>query len=59
MSISRASMGELTDVVLDYYQRLLDERGQRYGTVVTREDVADSLRESLAAAGYGEDGDGP
>jgi len=52
MDAKRATRDELANATLDCYQRLLDERG---GTVVTREDVVDSLREFLAAAGYGED----
>jgi len=55
MDAKRATRDELADATLDYYQRLLDERGQRYGAVVTREDVVDGLRESLAVAGHGED----
>jgi len=55
MDAKRATRDELANATLDCYQRLLDERGQRHGTVVTREDVVDSLREFLAAAGYGED----
>jgi len=50
-----ATLDELADAMLDYYQRLLDERGQRYGTVITREDVVDSLREAMAAVEHGED----
>jgi len=50
-----AARDELAAAMLDCYQRLLDERGQRYGTMVTREDVANDLREAIAAVEHGED----